>query len=123
MCEYRRDRGGDGYLFGLPLPLLHVTCCDPEVAFCGQRMDDEEDTEVREDERTEDCLPCLHEETRRDRARLGCGSPRCPHQPMWRRLRHYLWLLLWPRNRWERVATWVGLVSGLTLILAGIFDW
>lgn len=111
MPEPRRDQELGEYLFGPPSPLLHVVCCDPDVAFCGDRLDEEEDTEPGEDERTEDCLPCLHEETRRDRGRLGCGSPQCPHQPLWRRLRYLLW------RSWEWPLVIALLLLSLLLLL------
>lgn len=94
--------------------LLHVVCCDLTAAFCGERLrGDEEEGYV---ERTEDCLSCLFEESRRERANLGCGSPLCPHRPLRERLPLTLRLLFWPRNRTEW-ALW-GLLGVLLVLLA-----
>lgn len=95
--------------------LLHVTCCDRTVAFCGERLRGNEKEGYAE--RTEDCLSCLREETRRERANLGCGSPQCPHQPLRGRLMYLLRRFLRPRDVLDWALLTIAATSGLWLIM------
>lgn len=57
--------GGDG-------PVTHRTCCDPEVALCGDPVADAEEVD-RDDDSGETCAIC----ERIDELELPCGTRFC----------------------------------------------
>jgi len=74
--------------------LMHVVCCDKDVALCGLKMSEQCDDEgchiCYAGERTEDCWSCLFRERELSLLGRGCGSPNCPHRPLRLRIRQWL---------------------------------